>query len=203
MQTASEKATNLLGANCITPHMVESSIGLPYEEECLHRLESDILPDAKLMRMKASNYMLIPGPPAALSLSDMYAMNPDWFRTSRDPWFANEDFYTEPAAHCKWLALGQETLSKSYGKSFMRQKELLLRDEMVPKVAEVVWAMVVLNEVLGVRFLNRTQVRTFSRAKGDQHVDCGNTALGVTIRAYLGERGLSNIGMVPKLRLAA
>jgi len=165
-------ARDIMGDDIIFPEEVAKARGLVYTEAQLKQL-SDTIPTAEVLRWgKEKGYALMPAPPKAMSVLDVFALKVDRKEQGIDGWLNLEFFAHDEKTTFGWLMIKKTPVDNSMGKNWDEQNKLLSEVERVPKVAELVWFATTFFEVRGVRPVEGTKfVRTSSLQSDGFRVD--------------------------------
>ncbi|HEY4519493.1 MAG TPA: hypothetical protein VJH33_00440 [Candidatus Paceibacterota bacterium] len=175
-----ELARSILGKDFISPEEVTTARGVTYTDEQLATFR-DTLPAQEVLEWCRNNgMMLIAGPPKNMSLLDVRALKTDYFYTKKNNWYSSksERFAKNDKAEPVWIALRKKPVERSFNKDWNEQKELVAPPNVVPNVAELVWALTTYKAVRGVYLLPNVYVRTSSVDSDGDRVDVGPFAAG-------------------------
>lgn len=183
--TPLEKVSRLmLGGDLITPQEIHRSFdNLVYSREQLTLLKRTFPSDETVWWCHNNDYMLIAGPPRALSLQDMRTLRPQFFyRQSGTCWFDEHDFSKSERVPLRWLKIRKDATPGSQCKEMEQQRVMISESEVIPTAAEVVWATMVYKAVRHVNLFADTYVRTASTGDDGMRVHVGgNGTYGIGI----------------------
>lgn len=161
-QKGYEPARDILGDDFISPEEVAEARGVSYAPEQLKQL-ADTLPSAEALQWcKDNGYAVVAGPPAEMSLLEVYSVKSSLFHYSTEVWYANQPFATNDKVSCRWLAIRKTEVPNSLNKKWDAQQKLLSDVEQVPNAAEMSWFITTYYEVRGVYLFKDIYVRTSS-----------------------------------------
>jgi len=168
-----ELACAILGNDFIAPADVTRVRGLAYSRTHLLSFRKT-LPSREVLEWLSSNdYMLVAGPPRALSLLDVRTLNDALFYSKNGKgWYASDDehFSRNDTVSSVWLALRKSPVPDSTNKTWSEQQALLGSDERIPNVAEAAWGLTTYKEVRGVYLMDNIWVRVSSVHSGGRRV---------------------------------
>lgn len=165
-------AKDILGQDFISPEEIYETRGITYTDEQLTKF-GETLPSKDLLEWcRYRNIMLVAGPPQAMSILDIRAIEPNCF-TNYSCCSDEEERGWPKKGHGKvfarndkigsgWLALLKEPVANSLGESWDKQRELVTNPMVVPNVAEVAWGLTTYKTVRGIRLFPGFEVRTSS-----------------------------------------
>ncbi len=183
--TPLEKVTRLmLGGDLITPQEIHRAFdNLVYSREQLTLLKRTFPSDETVWWCHNNDYMLIAGPPRALSLRDMRALRPQYFyRQSGSCWFDEHAFSDSERVPLRWLKIRKDATPGSQCKEVTEQCSLMSEHETIPTAAETVWAIMVYKTVRHVNLFADTYVRTASMTDEGMRVHVGgNGTYGIGV----------------------
>lgn len=156
----------------IAPEDVMATRDMPYSDEQLAVFEATLPPPEIIAWLYHNRYILVAGPPRALSLLDVRSNDENLFFTSSDGWYADADeqFSRDDIVGPVWLAIRKSSVPNSTDRTWSEQLALLSANERVPNAAEIAWALTTYNKVHGVNLMVKVHVRTLSVVSGGSHV---------------------------------
>lgn len=166
-------ARSILGADLITPEEV-SKAGpiIVYTNEQITALVESLPSEDVLSWCKKNDYAVIPSPPKAMSLTDVWEIRSTHFYLKTGGLYPNEDFAHEDKTSFGWLAIKKAPVFNSTRKTWDQQNTLLSALEYVPNAAEMSWFITTCFEVRATRlFESGIYVRTSSIGIGLEHDD--------------------------------
>jgi len=166
-----ELARNILGDDFIPPADVTRARGLVYSRTQLAAFRKTLPSRKVLAQLRADGYVLVAGPPAPFSLSDVHGLNNTLFFFKHIEWYGK---YSTDTVGPVWLALRKSVVPNSKNKTWNKQQALLSSDERVPNATEVVWGLTTYRKVHGVYLINEPWVRTSSLDPSGRHIILGN-----------------------------
>lgn|GEM_PF-1263660 len=206
-------ARDILGPDFITPNEVMGMYkDIPYTPEQFNQLFRTVPGHAVLEWLRTNQYMLTPGPPTPLSLSDLkrFGLMDTTVARSRytRSWVYDAPFATDEKVGAGWLAIGKEPLPGSFNKTWWQQTiDLTVQPFMeiyVPSMVEVVWSIATYNTARGDGLLSHpTYVRTSTIRRHDGgalHMNVGCFA-GREFDAYRKSEADENVGLAIALKL--
>ena len=168
-------ARTILGKDFISPEQIAKSCKLVYTDEQLATF-GDTLPAQDVLEWCRENgYILVAGPPRAISLLEIRDLQPNYFYSKQGGWYAEskEVFSRRDRAATAWIMLRKESVPESQRKSWDKQQTLLSEFEIVPNAAETAWAITTYKAVRGVYLLPNVYVRTSSLDSVGDRVSVG------------------------------
>ena len=172
--------------------------GLSYSDEQLEGLEASFPSIEIIAWCRGNGYMLIPAPPAAMSLLGVRDLNRTLFYTKEGGWYAEERqtfAQNDKTQVATWLALRKGVVPNSIDKKWKEQLPLLSDVERVPNAAELAWGLTTYKEVRGVYLMNAIYARTGSLDSDGDHVDVGGfDAEGLYVDYWDDDDRSSNVG---------
>ena len=178
--------------------------GISYTEDQQIELGKKLPDQATLEAIRDAGMMLVAGPPTAMSLIDVRALDPDYFY-SKGPdkddsgWYdyADEKFARNDKVEALcWLALRKEPVEDSLNKTWPDQQVLVAEPMMVPNAAEATWALTTYKAVRDIYLLDELYVRTSSLDSDGNRVYVGNfDADGLRVNFYWDDNRNSNLGV--------
>lgn len=161
-----ELAAMTLAEDFVSPEEITAARpGVRYSRQQL-KIFQDTLPVCEeLAWLRDNGFMLIAGPPRALSLLDIRKLDPQYFFPRSGGWYLSERerFSRNEKVVAKWLKLRKGPLPGSTSKSWDEQIALLSDAEYVPNDAELEWGVTTYKAVRGVYLFSKVYVRTASR----------------------------------------
>jgi hypothetical protein len=183
--TPLEKVTRLmLGGDLITPQEIHRAFdNLVYSREQLALLKRTFPSDETIWWCHNNGYLLVAGPPRALSLKELRALRPQYFyRQSGACWFDDHAFARSERVPVRWLKIRKDAAPGSQCKEMEQQRTLVSDHEVIPTAAEVVWATMVYKTVRHSNLFADTYVRTASVGDDGMRVHVGgNGTYGIGI----------------------
>ena len=160
-----ELARTILGKDFISPEEVaESRRGVVYTSSQLSWF-GDNLPTREVLEWCRDNgYILVAGPPKALSLLEIRELNRDYFYSKESGWYAEvqQKFSRDDRVLGQWVMLRKGPVPNSTSRIWDEQQPLLSGLEIVPNAAEVIWGITTYKAVRNVYLLGGVYVRTSS-----------------------------------------
>ena len=197
-------ARTILGNDFISADEIAAKRGISYTEDQQIDLGKKLPDQATLEAIRDAGMMLVAGPPTAMSLIDVRALNSDYFY-SKGPdkddsgWYdeANEKFARNDKVEALcWIALRKEPVEDSLNKTWPDQQALVAEPMMVPNAAEATWALTTYKAVRDIYLLEDLYVRTSSVGSDGRRVDVGHfDAVGLYVSVYWGGRRYSDLGV--------
>ena len=175
-------ARTILGNDFISADEIAKARGIAYIEDQLIDLGKKLPDQATLEAIRDAGMMLVAGPPTAMSLIDVRALNADFFY-SKGPdkddsgWYddADEKFARNDKVEALcWIALCKEPVENSLNKTWQDQQALVVEPMVVPNAAETVWALTTYKAVRDIYLLDDLYVRTSSLDSDGNRVYVGN-----------------------------
>ncbi|MFH0814610.1 MAG: hypothetical protein V1902_00745 [Candidatus Falkowbacteria bacterium] len=169
-------AAEILGKNFINAAEIETAFGMKYTAEQLAILAATMPPEKVLREMAANEYMLVAGPPQAMSMLDVRAKKPELFYSKADDgWYCKQEqtFARDDKVGEGWLALRKKVVPNSTDKTWGEQQKLLSAEERVPNAAEVAWGVIAYKAVRDEFLLPTMYARTSSVSALGVHVLIG------------------------------
>ena len=187
-------ARTILGNDFISADEIAAKRGISYTEDQLIDLSKKLPDQATLEAIRDAGMMLVAGPPTAMSLIDVRALNPDYFY-SKGPDKDDEGWYDDASEKFArgdkvevlyWIALRKEPVEGSLSKNWEEQQALVAEPFYVPNSAEVTWSLTTYKAVHDVYLLeDDIYVRTSSVDSDGDHVDVGSFgAEGLYVSGY-------------------
>ncbi len=160
-----ELARTILGKDFVSPEEVaESQRGVVYTSSQLSWF-GDNLPTREVLEWCRDNgYILVAGPPKALSLLEIRELNRDYFYSKESGWYAEgqQKFSRDDQVLAQWVMLRKGPVPNSTSRTWDEQQSLLSGLEIVPNAAEVVWGITTYKAVRNVYLLGGVYARTSS-----------------------------------------
>lgn len=163
-----EAAREILGQDIFFPYEITEVRGLCYSDDQLNQLAEALPPEVVLRALKKS-YVLIPSPPAPMSLLEVRALNPELFYSKSGGWYEGHPFAGLDKTTFGWLAIGKCIVPKSTNKSWENQWRLKPSNKGIPNAAELAWFITTYFELMDVRLLSSSYARTLSRDSDGRH----------------------------------
>ena len=192
-------ARDILGDDFITPDDVAKARNLFYSDAQL-ALFQETLPSRDILEwLKANDFMLVAGPPVALSLLDVRRLNDALFYSKNGKgWYAanDEQFSRNDTVGPVWLAFRKSPVPNSTRKTWDEQQALLGNDGRVPNAAEVAWGLTTYKEVRDTYLMDNIWVRTVSVDSGGRRVPVGYFfSVGLDVDGYWVDGRHSRLGV--------
>lgn len=203
-------ARTILGPDFLSPEEVATARGVVYTDEQLAKF-GETLPAADVLQWCRDNgMMLVAGPPAAMSLLDIRALNVDYFYTkgpakNNAGWYDDEKqkFSRVDKAEPVWIALRKEAIPGSFSKNWSEQSALVTAPMTVPNAAEAVWCLTTYKAVRNVFLLPSLYVRTSSLDSGGCRVFVGFfNAVGLRVNGYWDDLRFGLLGVAGARKFA-
>lgn len=161
-------AREILGNDFIGSEEIAVTRGVSYSPEQLNLLADTFPTNEEQFRwLKRNNYALVAGPPAEMSLLDVYALNPKIFLCdSRERIYREWMDYSsrDEKVSCEWLAVRKEPVPDSRNKNWKKQQSVLSEEEYIPNAVAMCWFVTTYYEVREIRLFSDVDVRTMSIA---------------------------------------
>ncbi len=222
--TSSTLAHDVLGPGFIHPKEFADAFEMSYSPEQLAELERT-LPDRSVTHWMADNgFMLIPGPPAKMTLIEVVRLRPNFFFSRGGGWMAEskKSCVVSEDVGCQWLMLCQDVVPESASKStWLEQFQLVSRRKedfhgkeddphhlllklskklLVPTAVKTTFGVVVFKTVRGVNLLGEIYARTQSVDARGLHATVGGTDSGIGVDMYGGGgRGGFPVGVAAEI----
>lgn len=155
-------AQSIVGFDFITPEeIMKACPKVVYSEEQVETLATTIPPVEVLRWCHKEWYVLMPAPPAAMSMLDVRKIHTAHFYFPNS-WYINKEFAREDKTLPGWLMIKKTLVSNSTSKTWTEQNKLLSKFERVPNAAEMCWFIATYLEVREVRLFVTFAGRTSS-----------------------------------------
>lgn len=142
---------------------MKTRTSIVYTEEQITALAESLPSEDVLKWCKDNGYVVIPAPPTAMSLLDVWEIaQPAHFYSKMGEWYSNQKFAREEKTLFGWLAIKKTPVANSTSKNWNEQSRLLSALEHVPNTAEMSWFITTYFEVRGIRLFESVYVRTSS-----------------------------------------
>lgn len=154
----------ILGKDFIPPGEIATTRGVTYTDEQLAKF-GDTLPTQEALGWCRDNgMMLVAGPPTAMSLFGILAINADFFYPKGFDWCLDkvQKFARDDKAEPAWIALRKDPVEDSFSKNWSEQQALVEGPMTIPNAAEAVWGLTTYKAVRNVYLLDELDVRTSS-----------------------------------------
>lgn len=160
----------------ITPEEVmKARPSLTYLPDQITALKQSLPPLAEIKEWSRRGYAMMPNPPWAMSLLDVYHLQAEHFFTETGAFCAAQGFIRrEKTSFFGWLAIRKTSVQDSIRKDWVQQRGLISAFEGVPNVAEVGWFITTYFQVRGVRLFPKERVRTSSLDAHNRRVCIGD-----------------------------
>ena len=165
----------ILGNDFISPEEIAKARGVTYSDKQLATFGSTLPSQETLEWCRNNGMMLVAGPPKAMSLLDIRALDTTYFYCKEDGWYADktQKFAANDKAGSVWIALRKEPVPNSLNRNWSEQNEPVTDPMSVPNIAETVWGLTTYKAVRGVYLLPNFYVRTSSVGSDDHPVIVG------------------------------
>ncbi len=179
-----DRARATLGDDFISPEEIAHAESIAYTREQLAHFRKTLPGKQALEWYHSRGYLLVAGPPQAMSLLDIRAAKAGAVSLKHAKWYAaeREKFSRDDKALPGWIALRKEPLPESLNKNWDQQMQLIAVPADIPNVAELVWGLTAYKVVRDIYLLPNGYVRTASVDSHANHVFAGDfdsTGLGV------------------------
>jgi hypothetical protein len=154
-----------------TLDQVEWAFGVTYSVEQRENLSGCVLSD--VVRECEGKTILFPGFP--LSLLDVRAARPVFFRSENKGWYEEEPFASVPV-EVTWHLLEKTPRPASFGMTWREQQSLIGLGEEVPTAATVAFAAVLHFRCTGKLLFENCYVRTSDVSASGNRVDVGDSS---------------------------
>jgi hypothetical protein len=175
-----ERARAILGSDFISPDEVATARGLTYTDKQLAEFGNTLPSVEELRWCRDNNMMLVPGPPTAMSLLQIRALNPTYFyRQGLDNdstgWYDDvaQSFARHEDAKSFWIAFCKEAVPNSQNMSLSEQLKLMVSPMILPSIAEAVWCLTAYKAVRDICLMPSDYIRTCSLDSQGDPVDVG------------------------------
>ena len=199
------QAVKILGKDFISPQEIEAAFEMKYTAEQLAMLEATVPGDEVLKWMVANEFMLVAGPPTAMSLLDICVKRPELFYANgNDAWYnaSEQKFVRNDKIGTAWLGLRKTIVPRSTSKMWNEQKALLSKKERVPNAAEVTWGVIAYKLARDEFLLPSIYARTNSVSVDDSHVSVGYFSVAcLSVVSYWSNPILVTVGLAAALKL--
>lgn len=153
----------ILGPDFIEPGEIAKICGpIAYSDEQIEQFAATMPSEGELEWCRDNGYVVIAGPPRAMSLLEIRDLNPAYFCSKQGGWYADQAFAQNDKVEARWLMLRKESVPGSTSRTWDEQQALLSEVEVTPKATEVAWAITVYQAVRKVYLLPKLYVRTSS-----------------------------------------
>lgn len=165
----------------VKPEEAMRACGFKYGEDQLDRFKSTF-PTSVFSSRDFHEFALVAGPPEPTSLSDIQATYPELFLHAPIGWHVvqREPFYFVSNARPEWYAIRKLPACRPVTEEPSWEMDRLRGlAERIPTVAEVVWCMVVIEKVRGIKIFDGMYVRTSDKDKRGHRVYVGRPQDGL------------------------
>jgi len=168
-------AREILGDDFISPEEIAEARGLTYTDEQIEELGSSLPSQEVLEWCRDNDYILVAGPPKAMSLLDIRELERSHFYSKQGGWYSNEDeaFARNDKAETRWLVIRKTPVPNSTRKNWEEQQALLSDVEITPNIAELVWTLTTYKAVRDTYLLPSLYARTSSVDSDGNRVHVG------------------------------
>ncbi|MFH0814554.1 MAG: hypothetical protein V1902_00455 [Candidatus Falkowbacteria bacterium] len=193
------RAVTILGQDFISPMDIFLGMGMTYGTDQVAML-AEMMPTEEVLKWLAANeYMLVAGPPTAMSLLDIRAKKSELFYSKTDDaWYCQQEqkFVRDDKVGEGWLALRKTVVPRSANKTWEEQQKLLFAEERVPNAAEVAWGVITYKAVRNEFLLPLIYARTSSVSADGRRVSVGDfAAAGLHVAGYWGDLHSADLGL--------
>lgn len=199
--SATEKfCREMLDIDFISPKEMMDTYGFSYSQEQLKYLNNTLPSIETLIWLQKNGYILIPGPPEDMNLINIRNLDGSLFLSKNGGWYTSHKFGFSRKDFVKdsdWLAIRKEAHPLSFEKTWEQQQCLLSKEEYVPNVAEISYAITVYYKIHRVRlFADEIYVRTSSTSEDNYQVIVGGFGKqGLRIDDFFNNRRGRSIGI--------
>jgi hypothetical protein len=204
MNLGYEIARHILGNDFINPWDIVAARGLAYTPNQYSAFAATAPDEDALAWCRDNGMMLVAGPPKAMSLIGVRAVDADFFY-SKGPeqddsgWYddPNERFAkTDKVEALTWIAFRKEPVEDSLNKTWPEQQALVKEPMVIPNAAEATWALTTYKAVRDIYLLDELYVRTSSVDSDGGRVYVGDfDADGLVVDGYWDGFRDSNLGV--------
>lgn len=192
------RAKAILGKKFIPPEEVAFARSLTYDDDTLRNFYKTIPCEEVLQWLHENDFILIAGPPEAMSLLDIQSLNTKLFNSELKLWYAQTDhnFSRDEKVTPEWLMLRRGSVPKSKSKKYKAQCLLLSNEEVVPYAVQVAWVATTYYEVRGKWILSDFYVRTASMDAAGIRIVVGLTTNdGIVVNDYCDDDHCNALGI--------
>ncbi|HET8580897.1 MAG TPA: hypothetical protein VFL98_00300 [Candidatus Paceibacterota bacterium] len=186
-------AAMILKDDFISPEAVMRARSLAYSDGQREALARSLPSPDEIAWYRANDMLLMPGPPRAMSLIEIRALNPDYFYFDvmlmgagrEHAWYDEEPFArSERAGASGWIAFSTAALPDSFERTHEAEEANSVRPLMAFNVAEVAWVLSTYRAVRGTSLLEGTDILTASRHSNGRSVFVRSLPLLMSIICY-------------------
>ncbi len=169
-----QNASEILGADFVTCEEIMAVSKISYTQDQILALAESLPPVDTLRWCRENDYALIPAPPTAMSLIDLWKIKFICLTTNNGAWYYfDRPLCREEKTGSGWLMIKKTPVLSSESKTWDDQNRLLSEVEVVPNTVELSWLIFTYLKVRDIRLFEDGFVRTSSSPSEGSHTETG------------------------------